>query len=338
MAVKLGINGFGRIGRTALRQALDMPEKFEVRGINYRDVDLEYMAYMVRYDSTFGRYHKHVEIYDGGLIVDGVKVPVFDTPDADKIPWGDAGVEYVVESTGKNLTTESALVHLSDGAKKVVLTAPAKDATPMFVMGVNTDEYTPDMKVVSNASCTTNCLAPIAKVVNDNFGIRRGLMTTVHASTSKQKTVDSRSMNDWRAGRSVYNNIIPTSTGAAKAVGRVIPELNGRLTGISMRVPAVDVSMVDLVVELEKHTSYKEVCNAIKDASANKMKGIIGYYDEPVVSTDFIGAEETSNFDVGAGLMLDDDFIKLVAWYDNEWGYSNKVLGLVEHMAHVDAQ
>lgn len=338
MAVKIGINGFGRIGRVVLRQALEMPDRFEVCAINYRNVDLEYMKYMMKYDSTFGRFPGTVEVYEKGLCFNGVKIPVFNGADAAQVPWGDFGAEYIVESTGAYVTTEKASAHIAAGAKKVIITAPAKDSSPTFVMGVNHMDYTKDMDVVSNASCTTNCLAPLVKVVSDEFGIVQGLMSTIHAATAKQKVVDARSMKDWRTGRSVFGNIIPSTTGAAKACGLVIPEVKGKLTGMSFRIPAADVSVVDLTVRLGKPTTYDDVCAAVKKASETTMKDIIAYYDEQVVSLDFLGDTHTCNFDASSGIMIDDDFIKLLAWYDNEWGYSNKVLMLIEHMAKVDKQ
>lgn len=336
MAVRIGINGFGRIGRVVLRQALSMPERFEVCAINYRNVDLEYMKYMVKYDSTFGRYPGTVEVYEKGLCFDGVKIPVFSEADAVNVPWGAVGADYIVESTGAYVTAEKAAAHLLAGAKKVVITAPAKDSSPTFVMGVNHTDYTSDMTVVSNASCTTNCLAPMVKVVNDEFGIVQGLMSTIHAATAKQKVVDARSMKDWRTGRSVFGNIIPSTTGAAKACGLVIPEVRGKLTGMSFRIPAADVSVVDLTARLATPTTYEAVCAAIKKACETSMKGVMAYYDEQVVSLDFLGDTHTCNFDASSGIMIDDNFIKLLAWYDNEWGYSNKVLMLAEHMAAVD--
>ena len=338
MAVKIGINGFGRIGRVVLRQALAMPERFEVCAVNYRNVDLEYMKYMMKYDSTFGRFPGTVEVYEKGLIFNGVKIPVFSEGDAAQVPWGAVGAEYIVESTGAYVTAEKSAAHLAAGAKKVVITAPAKDNSPTFVMGVNHNDYTSDMTVVSNASCTTNCLAPLVKVVNDEFGIIQGLMSTIHSATAKQKVVDARSMKDWRTGRSVFGNIIPSTTGAAKACGLVIPEVKGKLTGMSFRIPAADVSVIDLTARLEKSTTYDQVCAAIKKATETTMKGVMAYYDEQVVSLDFLGDTHTCNFDASSGIMIDDNFIKLLAWYDNEWGYSNKVLMLIEHMAEVDAR
>ena len=333
MAIKIGINGYGRIGRIVLRQALAMPEEFQVCAINYRDVDLDYMAYMMRYDSTFGRYSGTVRAVDNGLLFDEKYfVPVFTGSSAEDLPWGKCGAEYIVESTGAYKTYEKSKAHLDAGAKKVVITAPAKDDSPTFVVGVNHNDYTKDMDVVSNASCTTNCLAPLVKVVNDNFGIVEGLMSTIHSSTSKQKVVDCRSKKGWRIGRSVYNNIIPSTTGAAKACGLVIPEMKGKLTGMSFRVPTLDVSVVDLTVTLEKPTTYDEIKAAVKKASEGQLKGILGYTEEDVVSSDFIGEVCTSVFDAKAGIMLNPTFVKLVAWYDNEWGYSNKVVDLMRHI------
>lgn len=338
MRVKIGINGFGRIGRVVLRQALSMPERFEVCAINYRNVDLEYMKYMMKYDSTFGRYPGTVEVTGKGLSFNGVEIPVFSEADAANVPWGEVGAEYIIESTGAYVTAEKAAAHFVGGGKKVIITAPAKDQSPTFVMGVNHQNYTKDMKVVSNASCTTNCLAPLVKVVSGEFGILQGLMSTIHAATAKQKVVDARSMKDWRTGRSVFGNIIPSTTGAAKACGLVIPEVKGKLTGMSFRIPAADVSVVDLTVRLAKPATYDEICAAVRRASETTMKDVIAYYDEQVVSLDFLGDTHTCNFDASSGIMIDDNFVKLLAWYDNEWGYSNKVLMLAEHMARVDAQ
>jgi glyceraldehyde 3-phosphate dehydrogenase len=336
VAIQIGINGFGRIGRVVLRQAMKMPERFAVCGLNYRNVDLDYMVYMMKYDSTFGRYPGRVEKYEKGLVFDGVRVPVLDEADARRVPWGDLGAAYIVESTGAYVTAEKAQAHLDAGAKKVVITAPAKDSSPTFVMGVNHLDYTSDMNVVSNASCTTNCLAPLVKIVNDEYGIVQGLMSTIHAATAKQKVVDCRSMKDWRTGRSVFNNIIPSTTGAAKACGLVIPEMKGKLTGMSFRVPTADVSVIDLTARLRKPATYEQVCQTVKRASETTMRDIVAYYDEDVVSADFIGDTYTCNFDAKSGIMIDDDFIKLLAWYDNEWGYSNKVLMLIEHMNRID--
>jgi len=336
MAIKIGINGFGRIGRLVFRLATKNPE-VEVVGINDPFLDPDYMAYMIKFDTVHGRFDGTAEAVDGKLVVNGKAIEVFTCMDAKEIPWGKVGADYIVESTGVYTTMDKAQAHLEAGAKKVVITAPSKDA-PMFVMGVNNDKYTKDMNIVSNASCTTNCLAPLAKVIHDNFGIVEGLMTTVHAATNTQKTVDAPSKKDWRGGRSVFDNIIPSSTGAAKAVGKVIPELNGKLTGMAFRVPTPDISVVDLTVRLEKPTTYEEIKEAVKKASENELKGILGYTEEMVVSTDFRTDTRTSIFDANAGIALNEHFVKLVAWYDNEWGYSSKVLDLIMHMAKVDAQ
>lgn len=337
MGIPVGINGFGRIGRIALRIMLERGEKFELRGINLRKADLDYMEYMVKYDSVFRTFHGTVEHDGENLIVNGHKICVFSQSDAGEIPWSDCGAEYIIESTGAFNTQELGSLHLKGGAKKVVITAPAKDdVTPTFVMGVNHETYTPDMNVVSNASCTTNCLAPIAKVLHDNWGITDGLMTTVHSTTATQKTVDGPSKKDWRGGRAASGNIIPSSTGAAKAVGKVIPSLNGKLTGMSMRVPTLDVSVVDLTVNLAKPAKYDEICAAMKKASEGELKGILGYTEDAVVSSDFLGDTRTSIFDATAGIALTDTFVKVVSWYDNEIGYSNKVLELIEHMYSVD--
>lgn len=331
MAIKIGINGFGRIGRLVFRVAMDKPD-LEVVGINDL-IDVEYIAYMLKYDSTHGRFNGTISVRGGDLIVNGKTIRVTSERDPANLEWITVGAEYVVESTGLFLTKEKAQSHIDAGAKKVVMSAPSKDDTPMFVMGVNQEKYTPDMPIVSNASCTTNCLAPIAKVLNDSFGIKDGLMTTVHAATATQKTVDGPSMKDWRGGRGAYQNIIPSSTGAAKAVGKVIPELNGKLTGMAFRVPTPNVSVVDLTVNLERATSYDEIKAAMKAASQEDMKGILGYTEEAVVSNDFLGDPRTSIFDAGAGLALTDTFVKVVSWYDNEWGYSTKVVELIEYMA-----
>ncbi len=336
MAIKVGINGFGRIGRMAFRASVNFPD-IEIVGIN----DLcepEYLAYMLKYDTMHGRFPGEVGYTETGLLVDGKETPVFAEREPANIPWAKVGAEYVLESTGLFLTKEKAKGHLTAGAKHVVMSAPSKDDTPMFVMGVNQDQYTSDMQFVSGASCTTNCLAPLAKVIQDKFGIIEGLMTTVHSVTATQKTVDGPSMKDWRGGRAATGNIIPSSTGAAKAVGKVIPALNGKLTGMSLRVPTLDVSVVDLTVHLEKPTSYEEICQAIKDASEGELKGILGYTDEDVVSSDFLGDPRTSIFDAKAGIALNDHFVKLVSWYDNEVGYSNKIMELIRHMAKTDAQ
>ena len=337
MAIKVGINGFGRIGRLVFRAAVAQPEKFEVVGINDPFIDVDYMVYMTKYDSMHGRFEGEVSAKDGKFVVNGKEIKVYDKMNPAEIPWSECGADYVVESTGVFTTTEKASAHFTGGAKKVVISAPSADA-PMFVMGVNQDKYTKDMKVVSNASCTTNCLAPLAKVINDNFGIVDGLMTTVHSTTATQKTVDGPSKKDWRGGRAAAGNIIPSSTGAAKAVGKVIPELNGKLTGMAFRVPTLDVSVVDLTVNLAKPASYDEICKAVKAAAEGPMKGILDYTEDSVVSSDFIHDSHTSIFDAAAGIALTDKFVKLVSWYDNEWGYSNKVLMLIGHMAEVDAK
>ena len=308
MAIKVGISGFGRIARVVIRAAMDMPE-IEIAGINVRNADLEYLVYMLKYDTTFGRFPKDLGLYDGGLIIDGKKVPVYSHTEAVDIPWKECGAEYIVEATGAYVTTEKAMDHIKAGAKKVVISAPAKDKeTPTFVYGVNHEKYTPDMTVVSNASCTTNCLAPLAKVIEDNWGIKEGLMSTIHSATAKQKVVDARSMKDWRTGRSVFGNVIPSTTGAAKAVGLVIPSLKGKMTGISYRVPTADVSVVDLNVVLERPASYEEICAKVKEASETYMKGVIEYVDDEVVSGDFVGDPCTSIFDAGEGIQLNDHF------------------------------
>ena len=334
MSIKVGINGFGRIGRMVVRRALEHPE-IEIVGIN----DLcpaDYLAYMLKYDSMHGKFTGEVKAEDGVIIINGRRIPVSAERDPANLPWKDLGAEYVIESTGLFLTKEKAQGHIAAGAKHVVMSAPSKDDTPMFVTGVNLDKYTSDMQFVSNASCTTNCLAPIAKVLNDNFGIADGLMTTVHSITATQKTVDGVSLKDWRGGRAASGNIIPSSTGAAKAVGKVIPELAGKLTGMSMRVPTLDVSVVDLTVNLKKAATYDEICAAMKEASEGELKGVLGYTDESVVSSDFLGDPHTSVFDAKAGIALTDTFVKVVSWYDNEMGYSDKLLCLIEHMYSVD--
>lgn len=332
--IKVGINGFGRIGRLVMRASFDR-EDIDVVAINDPFIDLEYMRYMLQYDTIHGKLNKEIEVAEDGLIVDGKKIAVYNCKEPSEIPWKDTGAEYIVESSGVFASMEGASKHFAGGAKKVVVSAPTKD-TPMFVMGVNHKDYTKDMTVVSNASCTTNCLAPLAKVVHENFGIKDGLMTTVHSVTATQKTVDGPSKKDWRGGRAATYNIIPSSTGAAKAVGKVIPELNGKLTGMSFRVPTLDVSVVDLTCNLEKPASYDDIVKAIKEACDGELKGIMSYTEDDVVSTDFIHDPHTSIFDVKAGIQLTDTFVKLVAWYDNEWGYSNKVLDLVSHMYEVD--
>ena len=333
--IKVAINGFGRIGRLAFRAGI-VADDIEIVAINAPDKTPAQLAYTVKYDSVHGRFQGTVEYDDNSITVNGKRVAVVGNRNPAELPWGEMGVEYVLECTGAFLTTEKAQAHLDAGAQVVVLSGPSKDDTPMFVCGVNLDKYTPDIKVVSNASCTTNCLAPLAKVINDNFGIVEGLMTTVHADTATQEVVDGFSKKNWRLGRGVHGNIIPTSTGAAKAVGKVIPELKGKLTGTSMRIPSADVSIVDLTCRLEKGASYDEICAAVKAASEGPMKGVIEYCEDEVVSSDFIGDPHTSIFDAKAGIALTDTFVKVVAWYDNEWGYSNKVLMLIEHMAKVD--
>ena len=336
MAIKVGINGFGRIGRLVFRAAVGNPN-IEIVGINDL-ITPDYMAYMLKYDTIHGRFNGTVDYTDNSLIVNGKSIRVTAEKDPANLKWNEVGAEYVVESTGLFLTKEKAQGHIAAGAKHVVMSAPSKDDTPMFVMGVNHETYTSDMQFVSNASCTTNCLAPVAKVLHDTFGITEGLMTTVHSITATQKTVDGVSMKDWRGGRGASYNIIPSSTGAAKAVGKVIPSLNGKLTGMSMRVPTLDVSVVDLTVNLAKPAKYDEICAAMKKAAEGELKGILAYTEDMVVSSDFIGDPHTSIFDAKAGIALTDTFVKVVAWYDNEWGYSNKVLDLISHMASVDAK
>ena len=326
MAIKVGINGFGRIGRNVFRAA-STRDDIEIVGINDL-LDVDYLAYMLKYDSVHGRFDGEVSVADGKLIVNGKAINISAERDPANLPWGAIGAEVVVESTGFFLTDETARKHITAGAKKVVLSAPSKDDTPMFVVGVNTDSYA-GQDIVSNASCTTNCLSPIAKVLNDKYGIKRGLMTTVHAATATQKTVDGPSMKDWRGGRGILENIIPSSTGAAKAVGKVIPELNGKLTGMAFRVPTSDVSCVDLTVELDKETTYEDICAAMKEASEGELAGVLGYTEDLVVATDFRGCPLTSIFDANAGIQLDGTFVKVISWYDNEWGYSNKVLDLI---------
>lgn len=328
--IKIGINGFGRIGRFVFRQAI---AKGTIQVVAINDlIDVDYMAYMLKYDSTHGKFKGEVSVKDGKLVVNGQAIRVTAEKNPADINWGAVGAEYVVESTGLFLTKEKAQGHLDAGAKKVIMSAPSKDDTPMFVMGVNHRSYTKDMNFVSNASCTTNCLAPVAKVLHDKFGILEGLMTTVHATTATQKTVDGPSMKDWRGGRGASQNIIPSSTGAAKAVGKVIPSLNGKLTGMAFRVPTPDVSVVDLTARLAKETTYQEVCAAMKEASEGELKGILGYTEDAVVSNDFVGDTRTSIFDAGAGIQLSPTFVKVVSWYDNEIGYSTKVVELIEYM------
>ncbi len=334
MSIKIGINGFGRIGRMVLRQALHHPD-IEIVGIN----DLcpaDYLAYLLKYDTMHGKFEGTVGSTETSIIVNGKSIPVYAERDPANLPWAKLEAEYIIESTGLFLTKEKAAGHISAGAKHVVMSAPSKDDTPMFVVGVNQDKSTSDMTFVSNASCTTNCPAPIAKVLHDNFGITEGLMATVHATTATQKTVDGVSVKDWRGGRAAAGNIIPSSTGAAKAVGKVIPALNGKLTGMSYRVPTLDVSVVDLTVNLAKPATYDEICQAMKAASEGELKGILGYTDEPLVSSDFLGDPRTSIFDAKAGIALTDTFGKVVSWYDNEIGYSDKILCLIEHMYEVD--
>lgn len=337
MKTKIGINGFGRIGRLAFRAALENNE-VEVLGINEPFADLTYMVYMLKYDSVHGKFTGNISIDEvtNSLVVDGHKIKVFAEKDPAKIEWASSGAEYILECTGLFTTTEKASAHFVGGAKKVVISAPSSDA-PMFVMGVNNCSYTKDLKVISNASCTTNCLSALAKIINDTFGIEEGLMTTVHSTTASQKTVDGPSNKDWRGGRAVGTNIIPSSTGAAKAVGKVIPELSGKLTGMSFRVPTIDVSVVDLTVRLRKPATYDEIKAAVKKASEKDMKGIVGYTEDAVVSTDFIHDKRTCIFDAEAGIQLSPTFVKLVAWYDNEWGYSNKLVDLAVYAAKVDA-
>jgi glyceraldehyde 3-phosphate dehydrogenase len=336
--VKVGINGFGRIGRLAFRAAIENPA-VEVKGINDPFIDLDYMVYMLTYDSVHGKFQGSVSAdkENGALVVNGQSIKLFAEKDPSNINWASCGAEYVAECTGVFTTIEKASAHFKGGAKKVAISAPSADA-PMFVMGVNNNKYTKDMTVVSNASCTTNCLAPLAKVINDTFGIVEGLMTTVHSTTATQKTVDGPSNKDWRGGRAAAGNIIPSSTGAAKAVGKVIPELNGKLTGMAFRVPTLDVSVVDLTCRLEKAATYEEIKAVVKAASENELAGILGYTEDAVVSTDFIHDKRTSIFDADAGIALNGNFVKLVSWYDNEWGYSNKLIDLMIHMANVDAQ
>jgi glyceraldehyde 3-phosphate dehydrogenase len=328
--IKVGINGFGRIGRMVFRAAVARGD-VEIVAINDL-LDVDYLAYMLKYDSVHGRFKGTVEVKDNQLVVNGKTIRCTAETDPSKLAWGAVGADVVVESTGIFLDKPGAQKHIDAGAKKVVMSAPSKDDTPMFVMGVNHTSYKGET-IVSNASCTTNCLAPIAKVLNDSFGIKRGLMTTVHAATATQKTVDGPSKKDWRGGRGILENIIPSSTGAAKAVGKVIPELNGKLTGMAFRVPTSDVSVVDLTVELVKEASYEDICKAMKAASEGAMKGVLGYTEEKVVSTDFVGEAQTSVFDAEAGIQLDKTFVKVVSWYDNEWGYSNKVVDLCKHIS-----
>ncbi|MBR6466257.1 MAG: type I glyceraldehyde-3-phosphate dehydrogenase [Bacteroidales bacterium] len=328
--IKVGINGFGRIGRLVFRAAQERDD-IEIVGINDL-LDVDYMAYMLKYDTMHGQFNGTIEVEEGALVVNGNRIRVTAEMDPANLKWDEVGAEYVVESTGLFLTREKAEAHIKAGAKRVVMSAPSKDATPMFVCGVNTDTYA-GQDIVSNASCTTNCLAPIVKVLHDNWGVKEGLMTTVHSATATQKTVDGPSKKDWRGGRAAGGNIIPSSTGAAKAVGKVIPELNGKLTGMSMRVPTLDVSVVDLTVNLEKPATYEEICAAMKKASETNLKGILGYTEDAVVSSDFLGDKRTSIFDAKAGIQITPTFVKVVSWYDNEVGYSNKVLDLIKVMS-----
>jgi glyceraldehyde 3-phosphate dehydrogenase len=337
--IRVGINGFGRIGRMAFRAVYEYNKNIEIVGINDL-LDAEYMAYMLKYDSTHGKFQGEISVEGNQLIVNGKKIRVTSEPEPSKLKWGDIGADYVIESTGLFTSSDKAIGHINAGAKKVVISAPAKDNTPTFVMGVNHTTYRPEMNIVSNASCTTNCLAPVAKVIHDNWGIEEGLMSTIHAVTATQKTVDGPSKKDWRGGRGAYQNIIPASTGAAKAVGLVIPELKGKLTGMSFRVPVANVSVVDLTVRLKKPAKYEEICAKMKeysekDVSLGGMKGILGYTEEEVVSTDFLHDPRTSIFDAKAGIPLSDTFVKVVSWYDNEWGYSVKLLELIEYMNSV---
>jgi len=335
MVVKVGINGFGRIGRIVFRNAVEHSD-VEIVAVNDPFIETKYAAYMLKYDSQHGRFKGTIEISGQDLVVNGKIVRFYAERDPGSIPWAETGAEYIVESTGVFTTTEKASAHLKGGAKKVIISAPSADA-PMFVMGVNEDTYTPDIPVISNASCTTNCLAPLAKVVNDNFGLVEGLMTTIHSYTATQKTVDAPSAKDWRGGRTAAQNIIPSSTGAAKAVGKVIPALNGKLTGMAMRVPTSNVSVVDLTCRTEKSVTYEQIKETMKKASENELKGILGYSEDALVSTDLNGDPHSSIFDASAGIALNDHFVKLVAWYDNEWGYSRRVVDLISYIAGVDA-
>ena len=334
MSIRIGINGFGRIGRLVFRAGI-VRDDVEIVAVNAPDKTPEQLAYATKYDSVHGRFNGTVEVVDGNLVVNGKNVKLLNSRDPSQLPWGELGVDYVLECTGKFLTKEAAQPHLDAGAKVVVLSGPSKDDTPMFVCGVNLDKYDPSMTVVSNASCTTNCLAPLAKVINDKFGIIEGLMTTVHAGTATQNVVDAFSKKNWRLSRSCFENIIPSTTGAAKAVGKVIPELKGKLTGMSMRIPSADVSIVDLTCRLEKGASYDEICAAVKEAAEGPMAGVLAYTDEEVVSSDFRTDPHTSIFDANAGISLNPNFVQLVAWYDNEWGFSNKMLDLTKYIDSV---
>ena len=337
MKIKIGINGFGRIGKLVFKAATQKPDVFEVVGINDPFLQPNYMVYLLKYDTVHKGLKQDIKYTEDSLIVNGKTIKVFNCKNPEEIPWKNISADYIVESTGVFTTTEKAAAHIKAGAKKIVISAPAKDKiTPTFVFGVNHSKYTKDMDIVSNASCTTNCLAPLAKVINNKFGIEEGLMTTIHAATATQKVVDGISAKDWRAGRAAFGNIIPSSTGAAVACSLVIPELEGKLTGMSFRVPTLDVSVVDLTVKLAKETTYKEICETVKEASQTDMNGVLGYTEESVVSSDFAGDTRTSIFDAAAGIMLNTKFVKLVAWYDNEWGYSNKILDLIQHMAKTE--
>lgn len=336
MAIMIGINGFGRIGRVALRIALSNPEDFTLCGINVRNADLKYMEYMIRFDSVFGRFQGELETYEHGLRINGREIPVYSEDDARRIPWKSCGAEYIIDATGAYCTTEKASAHLEAGAKKVIISAPAKDDTPTFIMGINHEKYHSNLSVVSNASCTTNCLAPLCKVLEENYGIEYGLMSTIHAATAKQKVVDSRSLKDWRTGRSAFGNLIPSSTGAAKAISLVIPSLEGKMSGISYRVPTSDVSIVDLNVALKKHTTYEDICIKMKEASMTDLSGILDYMDDEVVSSDFIGDSHASIFDAREGIQVNSQFFKLISFYDNEWGYTNQIFRLIRYMNEVD--
>lgn len=337
MAIKLGINGFGRIGRVTLRAALERPEHYEVCGVNVRNADVDYMIYMLRYDSVYGRFPGTLERYTNGILINGVEVPVYSESEAELIAWDACGAEYIVDATGAYVREEKAVQHLQAGAKKVIMSAPAKDnITPTFVFGVNHHLYSPNMDIVSSASCTTNCLAPMCKVLQDHYGIQMGLMSTIHAATAKQKVVDARSLKDWRTGRSVFGNVIPSTTGAAKAVGLVIPELQGKMTGISYRVPTASVSVIDLNVFLDRPTSYANICAKMREAAETTMKDVLTCIDDEVVSLDFVGDPHPCVIDVRQGIALNDKFFKFIAFYDNEWGYACNMLRLVRHMHHVD--
>jgi len=338
MSIKIGINGFGRIAKIAFLAMDELGEPYELVGINWRSRDLDYMLYMLKYDTVYGRYNGKLEKYEEGIIVNGKKIPVYAETDATKIPWAECGAEYVIDATGAFVTTEKGLDHIKAGAKHMIISAPAKDKiTPTFVYGVNHEDYKSDMQIVSAASCTTNCLAPLCKVLQDNFGINQGLMSTIHAATAKQKVVDAKSLKDWRTGRTVFGNVIPTTTGAAKAVGLVIPEIKGKMTGIAYRVPTADVSVVDLNVMLDKETSYKEICEKVKEASEQgALKDVIEYVDDEVVSSDFIRCSKPCAFDAREGIELNSKFFKFVSYYDNEWGYTSNLLRLVRHMYEVD--